>query len=202
MARCTLLRRGLVKKHSFTFDTSLQFVATLAADVAMRALQYKRGLLVMVKQHWPPSRAVMTPRARGASCLGKLLTMDVRVAGFTLRWRHLEIHMDETGRWARRFVTIDALRRLVGAAQRKGGFRMVELRKVSPCLSGMAGFAFERSSIRCNLSHESQKSPLVRIGVTTLASVAAPVVLRSWFRFETRRLLVTFAAWNCHMASR
>lgn len=75
------------------------------------------------------------------------------------------------------------------------------MRKISPRLGGMASLALKRFSIRCRFSHESGKSPLVRIGVTTLASLAMQVILRSWFRFETRRLLVTIAAWNRHMAS-
>jgi hypothetical protein len=39
------------------------------------------------------------------------------------------------------------------------------------------------------------------ICVTTLASQALPVVLRSWFRFEIRRLLVAVDARNSHVTS-
>ncbi|MFZ0198575.1 MAG: hypothetical protein WB523_20080 [Candidatus Sulfotelmatobacter sp.] len=85
--------------------------------------------------------------------------------------------------------------------QGKGGFRMIVGGKISPSLGGMADLTHGRGSTRPRSLHESVKLPLMRICVTTLASQALPVVLRSWLRFEIRRLLVTVGAWNRHVTS-
>src|SRR5208337_4102829 len=78
---------------------------------------------------------------------------------------------------------------------------MIVAGEFSPGLGGMANVALQRRSAWRRLLHESVELPFMWICVTTLASQAVPVVLRSWFRFEARGLLVTVAAWNRHVAS-
>jgi hypothetical protein len=155
----------------------------------------------MVKQRRCPSRSVMTAGAGRDSGLRKLQAVDIRVTGFASRRCRLEIHMDQPGLWVRRLMAIGTLRGFVGTDQGKGSFRMIVAGELSPGLGGMANITYEGRSIRLRPLHESVKLSFMWICVTTLASQALPVIPRSWFRFEIRRLLVTVAAWNRHMTS-
>ncbi len=82
MASHANLWRGLIKEHGLAFDHSRQFVATLAGHIAMRALQCEGGPFVVVEQRRFPFRSIVTTAAVGASSLGKLSAVNIRVAGF------------------------------------------------------------------------------------------------------------------------
>src|ERR1700690_1635728 len=93
------------------------------------------------------------------------------------------------------------LSRFVGTDQGKRGFGMIVAGEFSPGLGGMADLTDEHRTFRFRPLHVSVKSPFMWICVTTLASQALPVVLRSWFRFEIRRLLVAVDTRNSHVTS-
>ena len=99
MARYTRLRRGLIKEHGLAFDRSRQFVATLAAHIAMCALQCERSPFVMVKQGRFPSRGLMTAGAVGDSGLRKLQAVDIRMTGLAFRRCRFEIHVHKPACW-------------------------------------------------------------------------------------------------------
>ncbi len=65
----------------------------------------------------------------------------------------------------------------------------------------MTNFTDERGSIWFRPLHESVKTALMRVFMTTLTSQSLPVVLRRRFRFEIRGFLVTVAAWNGHVTT-
>ena len=87
---------GLVEKHGLAFYGSGQLVASFAADVLVRPLQWKCSPLVVVKQRWLPPSAVVALGAGRDSALGKLCGVDVLVAFLTLRRRGVEVHIDQT----------------------------------------------------------------------------------------------------------
>ena len=132
MTRSTRFRRWPVKKHGFLVHGSYRLVATVALHVAMRTLQSKRRLSVVVEQRWLPSRAVVTSGTRRYPCFRKLLAMNIRVACLALRRRCLELHVDEPDSRFRWFMAIYALHGLMGAAQRKSGLGMIEAGEFSP----------------------------------------------------------------------
>jgi len=167
----------------------------------MRALQGERGPFVMVEQGRFPSRSVMTTAASRDSGLHKLQAVDIRVTRFALRRRRLEIDVDKSGLRISRLMATSTLGRFVGTDQGKSGFRMIVAGEFSPRFGGMADLTGERRAIRFQPLHVSVKSPFVWICVTTLASQVLPVVLRGWFWFEIRRLLVAVDARNSHVTS-
>jgi len=155
----------------------------------------------MVEQRRLPSGSVMTVGAGRDSGPRKLQAMDIRVARLACLRRRLEIYMHQPGSGVRRLMAIGTLSGFVGSNQWKGGSRMIVAGEFSPGLGGMADFTSERRSIRRRPPHESVKLPFMWICVTSLACHALPVILRGWFRFEIRRLLVTVAAWNRHVTA-
>ena len=102
------LGSGLVEKDGLAGYRPGQFVASFAADVLVRALQRESGPLIVVKQRRFPTSAVVALRARRDSSLGKLPAVDVLVALLTLRWRRLEVHMDQASLLVRWFMAIHA----------------------------------------------------------------------------------------------
>jgi hypothetical protein len=167
----------------------------------MCALQSEPGPFVMIKQRGFPYRSVMTAGASRVSGLRKLQAVNIHVAGIAFRKRRLEIHVDESAFGFRRLMATATLRRFVGTGQRKRSFRMIVVREFSPRLGGVTNLAQERGSIRLRPLHELVELAFMRIFMTTLASHAFPVVLRSWFRFEIRRIFVTVAAGNGRVVS-
>lgn len=105
-----LLRCRFVEQHHLCVHRLHQFVATFAAHVAMDALQWKRRPLVVIEQRRLPLRAVVAVRARRNVIRrpGKLRTVHVLVALFTLERRALEVHILEVGTHIRRLVAVDA----------------------------------------------------------------------------------------------
>ena len=89
-------RGGLVEEHGFAFYSAGKLVASFAADVLVRPLQWKCSALVVVKQRWLPPSAVMALGAGRDSALGKLSAVDVLVAFLTFRRRGPEVHIDQT----------------------------------------------------------------------------------------------------------
>jgi hypothetical protein len=201
MASHTLFGRGLVKKHGSSFDHSHGVVAALATYLAMRARQRERGLFVVVKERWFPSRGVMTAGTFGDPIFRKLQAMDIGMASLASRGRRREIDAKQPSCQARWFVAAGTLRRFMCPGQRKCGLRMIEPGEILPHLRGMATFAPGCSSARIRPTHERVKPPVVRVGVAACASQARPAILRSGFRLEIRRTLVTIQAWNRLVAS-
>ena len=77
------LWRGFVEEYSLAFDRAGQLVASFAANVLVRPLQWKCRPLVMVKQRGLPLCTVMAFSARSDTTLGELPAVDVLMALLT-----------------------------------------------------------------------------------------------------------------------
>lgn len=87
---------GFIEKHGLAFDHPSQLVAPVATNVLVRALQWKCGPLVMVKQRGLPFCAVVALGAGRYLALGKLPAVDVLMTVLTFRGRSFEVHVDQT----------------------------------------------------------------------------------------------------------
>jgi hypothetical protein len=136
----------------------------------------------------------------GALCdadLCELRRMKIQVARFA-PWRfRFEICDAKASSRIQCFMALCA-RRLVGTEQGKCSLRMVEARKIFPCLGGVATLTPLWLSIR-SCPQEHVESPLMRIRMARRAANACPVILRGRFRFEICRRLMTVAARNRQM---
>ena len=147
VASRALGRRGPVEKDSFPSDRSRQFVAFLAAHVAMRAFESKSRTRVVVEKRWFPLRAVVTLRTGCDSGFRKLQSMDVRVAGLAFRGRSLEIRVRQAGFGILRAMATAAQSGSVSTDEGERCLGVVEARELLPRFGGMAGLATERSSM-------------------------------------------------------
>lgn len=107
----------------------------------MGATKRKYSPFVMVKQRRLPLRGIVTPDAMGDVPLSKLLTVNVLVAVFALRWRSLEIHIEHLGFEIGRLMAVNAGRCAMRPQQWEFRFRVVETRDFPPRLRGVACFA-------------------------------------------------------------
>ena len=115
MARGTIFRRGLVDEDSLGGNESRLFVALCAADVLVRPAQRKLGPRVVIEQRRFPLHAGMAFCAASHIAFGELFPVNVFVAVFALRWRGLEVDIDQFGFEIRRLVAIDSSRGAVRA---------------------------------------------------------------------------------------
>ena len=126
MARHTFFGCGLVEKHSFSSDELRQLMALCAAYILVCPAQRKICPAVMIEERGPPLHAVVAVSAVRHLPRGKLFPVDVLMALFTLRWRSLEIYIDQLGFEVGWLVAVHASRRPVRSDQRKCGLRVIE----------------------------------------------------------------------------
>jgi len=98
----------------------------------------------VIKERRLPLHARVAFGASSDVVFGKLLSVNVLVAVFTLGWRCLEVHVHQFGFEIGRLVAIDARSRAMRPEQSKLRLRVVEARQFLPRFRGVASFASRR----------------------------------------------------------
>lgn len=80
----------------------------------------------------------MAARTRCDPVDSKLLTVDIRVAGFAFIPREFEVDVRQAVPDDRRFVATAAFNKLVRTGEREGSFEVIEAGEIAPGASGMA----------------------------------------------------------------
>lgn len=202
MTSGALLRRGLVEQNRFALNHPAQLVTAGAAHVLMRAAQGELSTLVVIKQRRFPFHAVVTLDAARDTSLCELLAMHVLVAVLTLGRSSFEIDIQQFGFKIWRLVTIDARSSAVRAQEREFRLRVIESRKFSPSLGGVAGLAPSLGAVSPDLLHAFLELPLMGIAMATGAVQVAPVIDDGGLGLELRRFLVTVGTGNGDVPSR
>lgn len=194
VARRTLFGCRLVEEHGLTRNEPGRLVTLRAVYVLMSAAQRELGPLIMIEQRRLPFHAVVTFSTSRDARFGKLFRVHIFVAIFALRWRCLEVHIDQLGFQVRRLVAAGAAGRPVRSHEREWGFRMIEPGQVLPRLRRVARLASCNDLVRSNLLQAFLELPLMRIRVATRATQALPVVDNRRLGPELRRFFVAVGA--------
>lgn len=137
----TFLGRRFVEQDALAGNLPHQFVAAIAAHIAVFTLQWERSALTVVEKRWLPLRAVVAIPAPRDLVLCKLLAVDVFVTAFTLSRGSLEVYIGQPSLLVWRFVAVHARGCTMSANQRESGCRMIEAGQLFPGLGAVAGFA-------------------------------------------------------------
>ena len=108
VARCAILRRGLIDEHCLGRDNFCQFVTFCATHVLVRAPQWECGSFLVIEKRGLPFHAVVALCTARDVSYRELLSMNVFVAVFALRRCGLEIHVHQLCFQIRRLVAVDA----------------------------------------------------------------------------------------------
>lgn len=87
------------------------------------------------------------------------------MAVLTLRWRRLEIDIQQFAFQVRRTMTCGAVHGPMGAGEYKGCAAVVKARKIAPRLGGMAGFAAQGPAVGAGAGHARCELAFVRVSV-------------------------------------
>ena len=98
---------------------------------------------------------------------GELAAVRIRVAGFAILRRSLELNFVGAGK---RLVAFAARGHAMSPEQGKFRFRVIEASNVDPGFGGVARFAAQRGSIGAFQRHAVLEFALMRIGVAGSAS--------------------------------
>lgn len=117
MTGSTLLGGRLVKEHLLRFDCLHQLMAAVTTYIAMHALQWEGGALVVVEESRFPLHTVVAIRARSdvIRATGELGAVNVLMAFFAFTWRGAEVGVRQLGAHVWRLVTVNACDRPVRA---------------------------------------------------------------------------------------
>jgi hypothetical protein len=132
------------------------------------------------------------------SVLGnKLAAVRIRMAGFAILRRSLELNFVGTGGHLVTFVTRD---RAMSPDQGKFRFRMVEAADVDPGSGAVAGFAAQRSSIGALLGHALLEFALMGVGVAGSARTVLEMKRQNLVRSSAEAGFMTIRAGDGHMS--
>lgn len=201
MARCAILRSGLVEEYGLSFDQAGQGMAPLTAHVTVHPLQRELSAGVMVEERRLPLRAVVAVGAGGHAILCELLAVDIFVALLALGRRGLEIHIDQGGFQIGRLVAVHAGGGAMGPDQWEGSPGMVEVGEFLPGLGGVASLAPGGFAVGAGLPHALIELSLVRVGVASRAGKIVPVIEDRRLGLEVRIFLVAIATRDGDMPS-
>jgi len=176
VASFTLLRRGFVDENGLSGDKFCKLVTISAADILVRAAQWKIRSPIVIEKRGFPLYGVVAVGTAGKLAFGKLLAVNVFVAIFALCRGRPEIHVDQFGPKVRRLVALDASGGAMRAQQRKRGPRVIEAGEFLPRLCRVAGFAPGGDSVGAQLLHGFLELAVVRVSVATGAVQVLPVV--------------------------
>jgi len=194
-----ILWRGLVEQNRLALDLALQGVAHGATHVCVAARQRELCAFVVVERgRGPPLIHVAIP-ALGDSILGsELAAVRIRMAGFAILRRSLELNFVRAGE---RFVAFAAGHPAMSPNQREFRFRMVEAADVDPGPSAVARFAAERGSIGALLRHALLEFAFMGIGVAGGARAVFEVKRQNLVRSSAEAGFVAFRAGNGDVGS-
>ena len=166
-----IFRRRFVEQNRFALNLALQGMAHGAAHICVRPCQRELSAFIVVKRRGRPALVHMAIPTFCDSVLGrKLAAVRIRMAGFAILRRSLELNLVRTGGHLVAFVTCG---RAMRSQQCKFCFRMVEASNVDPGSGAVAGFAAQGGSIGALLRHALLEFSLVGIHV---AGGARPVL--------------------------
>jgi len=158
-----IFRRRFVEQNRFALNLALQGMAHGAAHICMRPGQRKLRAFIVVKRRGRPALVHMAIPTFCDSAFGsKLAAVRIRMAGFAILRRSLELNLVGTGGHLVAFV---ACGRAMRSQQCKFCFRMVEAADVDPGFGAVAGFAAQRGSVGALLRHALLEFSLVGIRV-------------------------------------
>ena len=195
----TIFRRRFVEQNRFALNLALQGMAHRAAHICMPPCQRELSALIVVKCRGRPALVHMAIPTFCDSVLGnKLAAVRIRMTGFAILRRSLELNLVGTGRHLVTFITCD---RAMGSKQSKFCFRMVKASNVDPGSGAVACFAAQRRSIGALLRHALLEFSLVGIHVTGRASAVLEMERQNLVYSSAEAGFVALRAGDGHVSS-
>ena len=201
MTSRTFFRCRLIEQDRFVVDDLSIFVTTLTPDILVLALQRKCRPAIVVEDGRLPLGAVVAARTSSdLSRIGKLSSMDIRMAGFARARSQMKINIGQLDFEVRRFVTTRAGDRTMSSQQRKTRCGVIKVRQVIPAGDRMAGCTARLLAAGIHARHSVAELATVRIAVTGGAGAIFESILCNIFELRRQSSPVAIGASNGNMS--
>ena len=175
-------------------------MALWAAHIFVRPRQWELSAFIVVKRGGCPPLVYMTIPAFCDPVLGhKLAAVRIRMAGFAIRGRSLELNFVGAGK---RLVAIPACDRAMGPNQGEFRFGMVKATDVNPRASGVTCFATQCGPIGALCRHSLLEFSLMGIHMAGRAGHIFEMERQDLVCSSAKANLMALRASNSHVGPR